>query len=322
MSRSKHIQTTEAAARRKPGLRTGVFLSRNGALRGGWILALTALGWCAATLGIRLGLTAAFNALFAAWGIDAGNARFAPGWARLVYGWHGSAVTAAGALAGIALALALRKAFALDPPEPDRPVNGARTALIGLGTAAMLAGVFLLADSLRWEWPLARPRFSAGLPALLGINLLSVLAGELITKRVAFDALRPRWGAGGSAVAATLLFFIGSGGYAGGIVAAINALLLGALCGLLYAVTGSLWAVTGLRWGWSAANLFLLGFGGGDYAVYRLYGVSENALTGGDAGLMYGLGATLLFLAGIAWLERGRLKAFVEGLRPRNAHTL
>ena len=29
----------------------------------------------------------------------------------------------------------------------------------------------LLAASLRWEWPLARPRFSAGLPALLGINL-------------------------------------------------------------------------------------------------------------------------------------------------------
>jgi len=44
--------------------------------------------------------------------------------------------------------------------------------------------------------------------------------------------------------------------------------------------------------------VFLLGFGGGDTAIYRLYGVSEALLTGGDAGLMHGLWTTMA-LAGV-----------------------
>ena len=55
----------------------------------------------------------------------------------------------------------------------------------------------------------------------------------------------------------------------------------------------------GFRWGWSFATVFLLGQGGGTHAVYRLLGVSEVLLTGGDAGFVYGLWLTLLLAAWI-----------------------
>lgn len=317
MSRSRHIQAApapEPPAARRWG---AALADRSGALRGGWLLALAAPAWAAVSLGARLGLTAGFGALFSAWGIDANNARLAPAWARLVYGWHGSAITAAQALAVIALALGLRRLFRVESPAGDRVLSGARAALVAVLAALLPAALYLLADSLRLEWPLSRPRVSAGLPALLCISLLSALAEELFTKRLLFDALRPRWGAAWTSVAVTLVFFVAAGGYAGSAVSAVNVLLMGALCCCLYARTGSLWAVTGLRWGWSAANLFLLGFGGGGSALYRLYAVSETALTGGDAGLIYGLGATLELLAGLAWLLRAKIAALARGLRGR-----
>ena len=43
-----------------------------------------------------------------------------------------------------------------------------------------------------------------------------------------------------------------------------------------------------------------MGQGGGDHAVWRLYGVSETLLTGGDAGFAYGLTWTLVLAAMIA----------------------
>lgn len=316
MSRSKHIDPAAPAPSRPAAVRR-VFLGGDGALRGGWIAALCGLGWAAVTLAARLGLGLAFDGLFDAWGINAGNAHLAPAWARVAYAWHGSAITAAQALAVIAVALALRRLLRVPKAPWGSVKRGGRMALAGLGGAVLLAALFMIADSLRPEWSLLRPRFSAGLPALLAISLLSTLAGELLTKRALLDALRPRWGAGWASLAATLLFFLGSGGYAGGVVGAVNTLLLGALCCAIYLRTGSLWNAVGLRWGWSAANLLLLGYGGGASAVYRLYGVSEGALTGGDRGLMYGLGATLLLLAGLGWLVRERVGGILRGLKRR-----
>ena len=83
----------------------------------------------------------------------------------------------------------------------------------------------------------------------------------------------------------------------------MNALLLGIAGCLLYARHG-LWTSVGFRWGWGFATAFLLGFGGGDGAVYRLYGVSEALLTGGDAGPMHGLWVTLLLLPIAVMLSR------------------
>ena len=51
------------------------------------------------------------------------------------------------------------------------------------------------------------------------------------------------------------------------------------------------------------------GFGGAGASVYRLYGVSEILMTGGDGGPSYGLWTTLLFAGGIAMAVFGHRKA-------------
>ena len=289
-----------------------LFKDRQGRLRAGWLLAVAALVWGLADVAARAALTAAFRALFAAWRIDAGNARLAPAWARLVYGWHGSFVTLATALLTILAALLLRRWWKL-PLKAGSLKTGGRLALIGLGAAAGSAALFLLMDSLRPEWPLTRPHLTAGLPVLLILSLISVFASELFGRGAVYAMLAERWGRLWATLAASLMFTLATG-LGGGAIGMVNALLMGALCCLLYDRRG-LCASAGLRWGWSAANMLLLGFGGGDSGVYRLYAVSEVPLTGGDAGFMCGLWATALLLCGIAWTEREALKALFRGMR-------
>ncbi len=286
-----------------------------GRLRAVGRLALAALAWLAVSPGLQALLAAGFGALFRAWGIDAANAHLAPGWARTVYAWHGSLITLLSCLVAAAVALALRRAWRLGAPRKASLGAGAVCAAIGLGAAVLTATLFLLTDSLRADWPLSEPRFTAGLPALLLLSLLGALAGELFGKGFVYDLLRPRFGHLPATLCAALLFALATG-LGGGVIGAVNALLLGALCCLLYERRG-LAAPVGLRWGWSAANLLLLGFGGGDSAVYRLYAVSEIPLTGGDAGPACGLWATLLLCAALAFAERRSLRGLLPRLRNR-----
>ena len=88
-----------------------------------------------------------------------------------------------------------------------------------------------------------------------------------------------------------------NGGFAGSAVGILNGLLLGWVGCAIYSLDG-LWTSVGFTWGWRFAMTCILGFGGGEAAVYRFFGVSEALLTGGDAGLMHGLWTTLL-LAGM-----------------------
>ena len=83
-------------------------------------------------------------------------------------------------------------------------------------------------------------------------------------------------------------------------ISALNVLLMGWLCCLLYERRG-LWSAVFFRWAWSTVNVFVLGFGGQSASVYRLYGVSEVLMTGGDAGPAYGLWTTLLLTGVIVW---------------------
>ena len=310
MSRSKR------AAQTPPDTKTegGLFTDGLGRWRTGWLLAVSLLAWLAASLLVRGGLSALFAALFRAWGIDETTAARAPGWARLLYAWHGSLITALFAAATLALSRLLRRLWKLPVGAPRVRVSATRYWLLGTGMAALIAALCLLPDSLRPEWPLSAPRLSGALPALWVLNLLSVFAEEAFVRRVVFDGLRDRWGGGWAAVCACALFFAMNGGWAGNLWCALNVALLAAACCLLYIQKG-LWSVTMLRWGWSFANVFLLGFGGGDSAVYRLYSVSEGWLTGGDAGFICGAWATLLLAALAAWLAREAMAALPRRLR-------
>ena len=150
--------------------------------------------------------------------------------------------------------------------------------------------------AVRLEWPLTAPAVR-GLACVVACQPAFRDMGEAaFLKRVLFDGLRDQWNGIWAAAVVCGVFWLTGGGLAGGVVAGVNVLLLGLACCLLYARYG-FWTSVGFRWGWGLANVFLLGFGGGDAAIYRLYGVSEGLLTGGDAGPMHGLWATALLSA-------------------------
>lgn len=308
-------------------------------VKGGALLRLiAAMAACVAlTLLLRWGLSQGFAALFRAWNVSGKTVSGAPGWARLVYSWHGTAITLIvnGAVIVLSLALSRRwrregflRGIASPNSAPDtqhrmrNPVpevgrgtqltqtNGdtvrtlrmaAIALLAGLCVALASAGLFLLTDSLRLLWPLSRPQLSAGLAPLAAMSLMTVLAEELFTKRLVYALADQAWGPAVATAVATAAFFLSNGGYAGNILCAINVALMGVLCCAVYARDGLASSIA-LRWGWSFANVFLLGYGGGRHAVYRLYGVSENLFTGGDAGLVYGLWLTIVLCAGLSLL--------------------
>ncbi len=288
-----------------------------GRVRAGWLLALSLLAYAAAAALVRGGLSAGFAALFRAWGIDASTAALAPGWARLLYAWHGSLVTVLAAVAGLALVRPLRRLWRLTGERTGTSIRAAIGFwIVGTGLAALITALCLLPDSMRPEWQLARPRVTAALPVLWLVTLIGVLAEEAFIRRVIYDGVKSRWGAHWAALCAGFLFFLLNSSWSGNALCAVNVLLLGLICCRIYARCG-LWASAAFRWGWSFANVFVLGFGGGDQAVYRLYGVSEAWLTGGEAGYICGGWATLLFAATLIWLAKGDPMGLIGRLRRR-----
>lgn len=248
-------------------------------------------GYFALTVAVRLGLGALIPALFKAWNLTPETVARAPGWARTLYTWQGSVVTFIVDCAAVMFACLACRAR-LSRPDLKR---GLFWWIAGTGIALLSAALFLLTDSLRLYWPLSAPRLSAALLPLWGLTLLTALAEELFTKGVLYDAVARGRGAIWGVAASALAFFLMNGGYSGTWISGINVALMGVLCALLYRLYG-LWAPVAFRWGWAFATVFLLGQGGGALAVYRLYGVSENWLTGGDAGLIYGLWVTIVMI--------------------------
>ena len=309
MSRSRFA--AQAGKTAAPKERRAVVIDVRGRARAGWLLALSLLIYAAAALLMRTCLSAGFAALFRAWAVDASTAALAPGWAQLLYAWHGSLVTVLAGAAVLALVRPLRRLWRLTGEGPGFSVRAAVGFwAIGTGFAALITALCLLPDSMRLEWPLARPRITAALPGMWLVTLIGVLAEEAFARCVVYDGLKSRWGAGWATLCAGLLFFLMNSGWTGNALCAVNVLLLGLICCLVYARRG-LCASTAFRWGWSFANVFLLGFGGGNQAVYRLYGVSERWLTGGEAGYICGGWATLLFVATLLWLAKGELQGLI-----------
>ena len=294
MSRSKK------AAQAVPASRGGgdLFL-RDGRLRAGWALAISLAVLAAVTVGLRAGLNALLDGLFGAWNLRPDNVARSPGWARLLYTWRDGLVALVMSGAMLALCGPLRRLWGLKPCDtPSRPA--CRWALIGLGVALLTALISLLPDSSRLCWPLSAPRFHTALLPMFLISLAGVLAEEAFTKRVLLEGVKGRWGSHW-AVAVSCVAFLGMrAAWTGGWVYAANALLTGLVCCLLNTRCG-LWAAVGFRWTLEAACAYLLGFGGGSVAVYRLYCVSETLLTGGDRGPLYGLWLTAALVAMLLW---------------------
>ena len=306
MSKSKRV-TREGMGPAATANKKSLFIDGNGELRTGWLLAASLLSYAILALATRFGLVRAFAALFRMWGINSTTVGIAPGWARLLYVWHGSLVTAISSILTLMLCRWLRRLWGKRGDDLGfEPLGLLKSTTVGVAVTLAVLALCLVPDSLRPRWSLHAPRLSWGLVPLCAVTLLSVLAEECFTKHVLMDGVAGRWGQVWGFAAACAAFFAFNGGWSAGCVAAVNVLLLGAVCCLMYRSYG-LWTAVGFRWGWSAVNTLLLGFGGGDSAVYRFYGVSERLLTGGDAGPAHGLWTALALAGLILWLAlRGR----------------
>ena len=203
------------------------------------------------------------------------------------------------------------------PPISHKPALFA--ALLGLLLSCGLGALALATDCMRVKSPWSAPHFSLSQLSALLVLALGRLLGEILTKRLCFDALRARsrrraWMA--SVILAALLNLRGLS-----VLGALNALLM-AMVGCALYERGGLLASAALQTIWAAGATLLLGFPGmsaSAAAVLPLYHVSDAWLTGGNAGPMGGAWFTLLLSAALLILLRQPLVSAVRKLRGRAA---
>ena len=191
---------------------------------------------------------------------------------------------------------------------------------MGLLLSGGLGALALATDCMRVESPWSAPHFALSQLSALLVLALGRLLGEMLTKRLCFDALRAHsrrraWMA--RVVLATLLNLRSLSG-----LGALNALLM-AMVGCALYERGGLLASAALQTIWAAGATLLLGFPGmsaSAAAVWPLYHVSDAWLTGGNAGPMGGAWFTLLLSAALLILLRQPLVSAVRKLRSRSNH--
>ena len=278
--------------------------------RAGWMLALSWIACAAISLGLYLGLAALFDALFLAWGVNAGNVGRAPRWAQWLFGGLDGVISLAISLALIALSAALRRLWLRKGWKRGWPDRAAALALLaGLATTILPVALYLLADSLRLSRVV---HLSAMTPVWLIGSFFILLGEETFTRRVIQDGVADRWGSAWAVVLSTLTMFAMNRGWNGNAAGIVNVLLLGVLAAMLHQMHG-FWAALGLRFGWSMGTGLVFGRSG--TAILRPFGVSENWLTGGDGGLIFGWGETLVLLVALLWLGRRELRSMARRLR-------
>lgn len=151
--------------------------------------------------------------------------------------------------------------------------------------------------------------------ATLGFFAVAAAVEEVLFRGYPFQVLERELGAWTAVVATSLLFGAAHGSNPNvGPLAVANIVLAGALLAVAYLRTRSLWFATAvhLGWNWTMATLLDLPVSGLEWDTPLYTGVETGPdwWTGGSFGPEAGLAATLVLLAGTAWLLRTpRLRA-------------
>lgn len=294
--------TEQKSAQKCPFMKR-IFIDPQGNMRIVWMIACALFVYRGVSFAVRLGLGRTFAALFSAWRVNAGNIHRAPVWAQWIFSWHTSFITVAVCLILMPVSLFLRRWLAGRKDKIKAPVHPSLLpAVAGGGIALCLSVIFLLLDSMRLEWPLNRPAFSATVIFMLPVTLLTALSEELFTKCVVFDSIRIRKSPVAAVSVSALIFFFLNGGYAGNVFSGINVLLMGIVCCILYVDRG-LWASVMFRGVWSYISVFVLGVSASG-PVYAMYRVSDAWFTGGDGGMICGFGMTVVLVGFMVWMRR------------------
>ncbi len=269
------------------------FRNERGELRLGWQLAAGFAAYAAVFYGVLWGLIRLFARLFSAWNLTNETIAYAPAWARMIVAGHADfsycLAYILSAIAGLWLA---------NRWTPGKKHDGAmilRGLLMGAVPGMVIAALALLLDSMRLEWPLSEPKFGWTQLSALIVLILGSFSGEALTKRLAFDSVRMRFGRIAGYAFAAILSMILSGRWLSSL-GMFNALLMGILSCALYE-RGGILASTAVQAGWLWATGWLFAWpNSASSSVYRLYTVSEVWLTGGNFGADCGLACMLAWL--------------------------
>jgi hypothetical protein len=256
-----------------------------------WLKLLAALAavlsaaWAAPLL-----LTALFQALFAAWGVNGETVARAPGWARgLFNGWlyvNGTVQGAAIALAAVWIGSALG--------ERVRMGKGLWMGLIaGALAAVVLIVMSRLLDVMRFGHALSSPDVS-GLTAALTMYLLAQALGAALATGLIGQILsgwHRYWGYLGCAALYALLF----GRWTA--IGVVNSALFGLLLWHIREKNGGVAPAFGFLAVFSVLTVAVLGMPPWQQgALYETYHVSKPWLTGGNMGPWAGLAMTVLLV--------------------------
>lgn len=296
------------------GIGKKFFRNGTGEIRCGWKLVFGILVYAAAFFAVRFGLSALLGMLFDAWGLTYENLHMAPSWAQYVVYLHTDAVFVLAYLcAGIAIGRFVRK------NEPGNRKQTIVYCVIGLSLWIIIAALALVFDCMRLEYPLSEPDVS--LYHLSGLLALAAgcISTELLVRRFIFGTAKKYYGRI-IAYALTAIAALIIGGIWNSVPAILCTVLMSAAGCAVYERAG-LQGSAALNIGWSAASKLLVVPVSAGVAVYRMYHVSENWLTGGSSGAMYGWAAVFgwgLIAAALLWPELRRLKKRVTERRTKD----
>lgn len=266
------------------GIGKKLFKNSAGEIRSGWKLAFGVFVYAAVFFAVRFGLSALLGRLFDAWGLTYANLHLAPLWARYVVYLHADAVYVFAYLcAGASIGRLTSKTGAGNKKQTVFYLG------IGLGLWIMIAMVALVLDCMRLEYPLSEPDVS--LSHFTGLIALAAgcISTEMLIRRFIFGMTKMQYGRVRAYLAAAVAALM-IGGVWNSVPAIICTVLMSTAGCAVYERAG-LWGSAALNIGWSAASkLFVVPVSAG-VAVYRIYHVSENWLTGGSKGAMHGWAA-------------------------------
>ena len=256
-----------------------------------WQLIIAAAAWYAATLLSAYGIGSLLIHILGSWGVNSGNIHLCPIWVQYLVTYQTGIYHAVATLITALVGWLLMRRCSCSAGKPKTAAFG---FCIGIIAVMLIAGIFLLADSMRIYTQI--PGISADTFISLAFCFMTALAEGFL----AFGYLRQMAAARGdraAGYAVGVLMFIVMDSFSNISAAGIiNLVLMGVLLCAAAEKAGA-WAAIGLRAGWLWASTAVIGFTGSSTAIVRLYPVSENLLTGGTGGPVNGLAVTIICAA-------------------------
>ncbi len=297
----------------------GVFVNRNGQIRGVWLLGAAAVLYAAASTGVYWLYWYLYETMMGIWGVTAENIVRAPDAVRFLYRWSNVILQLiqSGLLIGGAAVLS-RMSRMDSMVKRGMPKKLGMGAAAGAGCVVLMWCVLMGLGSVRLGWRITRAQFSINTAALL-LTTVCAAAGEgLFFYRGLYGGIKKRlpvWAALCVMMAVNVVLALASGIYHP--IRLINGALSALVCALFADKIG-ISATIGFRWGWSYLDQAVLGFSGAQAALYETYPVNLYWLCGGNNGLMSGMLTTLVLCALAAWLMRKEIREYLAVRQAKN----